>query len=102
VILADEDEQILRACLAWADDEERELTEYEEKWRGAFEQMLERNRALTPAQKQWLRRVHEQVTGTPSYENAWSAGRVPRGEALAMPVPEVLRKPLPMKPPGRR
>jgi hypothetical protein len=53
-------------------------------------------------QKSYIRETHEKVFDEVNYENAWSTGKVPIGEALRTPVPEVLLKPLPMRPPGRK
>jgi len=93
----------LRALLAWANEQEaeRDLTEDEEHWRKAFQSMLDNWRPLTDRQLTWVESIAEKVLGQVSYENLWSNGKVPRGEQLATPVPEVLLRPLPKKPPGR-
>lgn len=99
-----DDAKMLRACLAWADEQEkdRDLDENEEKWRGAFHDMIDRWRLLTDRQRQYVKGVFERLFDEPLYENAFSAGKIPLGTALATPVPAVLQKPLPMKPPPRR
>ena len=95
-----EDAKLLRACLEWADEHDDEASE---QWRGAFRDMLSRGFGLSHKQAAWIKGVAEKLgIADPQYENAWSAGKVPRGEKLATPVPEVLKKPLPLKPPGRR
>jgi hypothetical protein len=99
-MIDDEDARLLRECLAWADERE-ELDDTQERWCGAFRDMLGRGRPLTPGQKSYARGVHEHLGLGVHYENAFSAGRVPRGEALATPVPAVLLRPLPKRPPGR-
>ena len=99
-----EDAKLLRACLAWATKEEetRDLDENEEKWKTAFSEMLERWKPLTDKQRQWVKNIHERLNLGVHYENLWSAGKVPRGESMATPVPEVLLRPLPKKPPQRK
>jgi hypothetical protein len=99
-----DDAKMLRACVAWATEkeEERDLDENEEKWRGAFQNMLDRWRVLTDKQRVYVKNVFEKLFDAPTYENAFSAGKVPLGTALATPVPAVLQKPLPMRPPGRK
>jgi hypothetical protein len=67
-----------------------------------FRDMLTRGAPLTAKQISWIQSVHEMIFETPKYENAWSAGTVPRGEALATPTPDVFKQPLPLKPPGRK
>jgi hypothetical protein len=98
------DAKKIRALLAWAAEQEetRELREDEEHWQKAFKSMLDNWRPLTEPQRSWVEGVAEKVLGEITYENLWSAGKVPRGEHLATPVPEVLLRPLPKKPPGRR
>jgi hypothetical protein len=98
-MIDDADAALLKACIAWADEAGHE--DAAERWRRAFEDMLKRDRPLSDAQRKWVVGVHEHLGLGVHYTNDWSAGRVPRGEALATPVPEVLRRPLPKKPPGR-
>ena len=65
--------------------------------------MWERYRSLTPKQSAWVKAISERLElADPTYRNDWSEGRVPRGEQMATPVPDVLRKPLVLKPPGRK
>ncbi len=99
-----DDAKLLRACIAWASEEEknRDLDENEEKWRAAFQDMLDRWRVLTDRQREWVKSVYERVIGDPQYLNEFSAGKIPLGTALATPVPKVLQQPLPMKPPQRK
>lgn len=96
--LADDDERMLLALLDASPDPDEEVR-FDFR---AFEGMLSRGKALTDKQRNYLRDVFERIVGTPQYENLWSAGKVPRGESFATPVPEVLLKPLPKKPPGRK
>lgn len=99
-----DDAKLLRACIHWASEQEkdRDLDENEEKWRDAFQSMLDRWRILTDKQRSYLKGVYERVIGEPQYENAFSAGKVPLGTSMRTPVPEVLLRPLPKKPPPRR
>lgn len=99
-MIAAEDVKMLNELLAWVD--EGGLDDDDSPWIAAFRDMRRRDRPLSDKQRAWLRSVHERVLGTPNYENAWGAGKVPRGEALATPVPEVLKAPLPKRPPPRR
>jgi hypothetical protein len=99
-----EDIRLLRACLTWADEHEDDRSE---SWRDAFESMLARllghpDLFLTETQRTWVHDIHEKLFDEPTYENAWSAGKIAEGAALKTPTPEVLKKPLPMKPPARR
>jgi hypothetical protein len=96
-VLAPLDEKKLRACLQWAeehDDEEDRIG-----FARAFQEMLDRNRALSDKQRAWIYGIHERLFGEPEYQNDWSEGRVPRGREV--PTPAVLRN-LPKKPPPRR
>lgn len=99
-----DDAKLLRACLAWAEEQEkdRDLDENEEKWRGAFQDMLDRWRVLTDRQRVYVKGVYEKVIGDPQYLNEFSAGKIPLGTSMATPVPKVLQQPLPMKPPQRK
>jgi hypothetical protein len=77
---------------------------FDERTRRAFSDFgrrlkLNPHASLTDAQRRWLRATHERLTGTPNYENAWSAGKVPTGRPVETPA--VLRN-LPLKPPPRR
>jgi hypothetical protein len=56
---------------------------------------------FTAKQAAYIRETHEKVFDDPIYTNDFSAGRVPLGSALKTAVPDVLKKPLPKKPPGR-
>jgi hypothetical protein len=91
-------QEILDAAQSWDD----ERVEAMESTLAAFVDMLSRlergGRDLSEKQRAWVSGVHENVTGTPNYENAWSAGKVPRGREVA--TPEVLKR-LPLKPPRR-
>ena len=51
-------------------------------------------------QASWVKGVYEKLFDVPIYENQWSSGKVPEGKALATPLPDVLKKPLPLRPPG--
>jgi len=94
-----DDAEILRECIAWAKSNEGGFEEAD--WLDAFESMLARDRALSDKQRAWVKDVHERLDLGTHYENLWSSGKVPRG-TISTPVPEVLKRPLPMKPPGRR
>lgn len=99
-----DDAKLLRACIAWASEQEknRDLDENEERWRDAFQGMLDRWRTLTDSQRSYVKGVYERVIGEPLYENAFSAGKIPLGTSMRTPIPEVLKKPLPMRPPQRK
>lgn len=88
------DAVMLRECLALCEDLDEEVR-FNAR---AFDEMLARDRPLSDKQRAWVRAVHEKLCGTPHYENAWSAGKVPRGREV--PTPAVLQK-LPLRPPGR-
>jgi hypothetical protein len=71
-----------------------------------FEDILDRMekwriRELSPKQRSYAKSITEKVFDEPQYSNDWSEGRVPRGSYNKSPVPAVLQKPLPLKPPGR-
>jgi hypothetical protein len=74
---------------------EKEDSRIDEK---AFQQMLDRGLALTEKQAKWVRGVYDRVFDSPSYENLFSAGKVPLGKPVETPA--VLRN-LPKKPPSR-
>jgi hypothetical protein len=97
-----DDLKMLDACIRWARDHEDEASE---RWRDAFENMRSRLSvfgSLTAKQRVWVSGIYEKLFDEPTYENAWSAGKISAGSSLKTNVPEVLRRPLPMKPPGRR
>jgi hypothetical protein len=102
-MLQPEDAKLLRDCLEFYSlrEQAQQLDDNEERHRDAFQDMIDRWRHLTPTQRSYVRGVHERLNLGVHYENAWSAGKVPRGKALATPVPEVLLRPLPKRPPGR-
>ena len=97
------DAQLIRDCLdTYARREQvQALDDNEEKHRAAFTDMLDRWRPLSAKQREYVRGVRSRILDEPEYENAWSAGKVPHGKTLATPVPEVLLRPLPKRPPGR-
>jgi hypothetical protein len=102
-MIADADAKLLRLVLDWAQDHEDELDENQEKWRGAFQNMWDKWEPLTERQRSYLKGVGDRLKiSDPVYTNDWSAGRIPRGKSLATPVPEVLLRPLPKAPPGRK
>lgn len=93
--------EILRYAEQHEDDDYQLVTD---NTRQAFQRMREElegghRSALSDKQRSWVQGVLEKVTGTPTYENAWSAGRVPMGKPVA--TPEVLKR-LPKRPPQRR
>jgi len=81
---------------------EQSENDEEPKWAGPVRDMLAKNKALTTKQTEFVHDVFERIVGEPIYKNEWSSGKIPRGEKLATPVPDVLKKPLPLKPPQRR
>ena len=88
------------------EDNEVEMATSQKRHLETFEDMADRLRKrrlhiLSDNQRRFARDVLEKTTGEVTYENAWSAGKVPRGRVGRSAVPEVLRKPLPLKPPGR-
>ena len=98
---------MLRAIVQWCDErpdpDEIEVRRVPERaFRDLYARYSKRPDLLSEKQREWIRGVHARLFDTPTYANAWSAGKVPRGEALATKVPEVLKDPLPLKPPGRR
>jgi hypothetical protein len=75
-------------------------------WASAMRDMLrrhERNPRYVFSEKQevYVAGIYEKIFDDPQYENAFSAGKVPVGEKLRTVVPDVLRKPLPKRPPGK-
>lgn len=91
---------MLVAIVRWCDEhpDEVDVKRVNEK---AFRDMASKDRGLSASQEAWVRGVYERLFDTPVYENLFSSGKVPVG-VIKTAVPEVLRKPLPMKPPGRR
>jgi hypothetical protein len=63
--------------------------------------MIDRGRKLTPKQRAFVQAMvnGEHYEPEETYENAWSAGKVPMGRPVETPA--VLRN-LPLRPPGRR
>jgi hypothetical protein len=110
----DDDIARLRRCLVWIDERD-EIGDHPDEDRfeldpfnvAAFRSMLEglesnRWEELTEKQRRWVHGVCEKLFDEPEYHNDFSAGRVPLGSSMKTPTPEVLKRPLPMKPPGRR
>jgi hypothetical protein len=101
--LGEADQQALRECLAWAEEHEDVAEQrFDVK---TFRRMLDdlesgKWSSLTEKQRGWARGVHERLFDSPTYENLWSAGKVPRGEYGKTPTPAVLQN-LPKRPPGR-
>lgn len=93
---------MLRQCISWAEEHEEQAERVPVEAFVDIQRKMSAGRELTDKQILWVRGVHEKVFDAPTYENLWSAGKVPRGEKLATPVPEVLKKPLPLKPPPRK
>jgi hypothetical protein len=107
----DDDIERLHRCLVEAsrryEADGEDGTFEEPSWERPFRRMrsdLESNRfeELTDKQRAWVHGVCEKLFDEPTYSNDWSSGKVPRGDALKTPTPEVLKRPLPLKPPGRR
>ena len=96
-VLAPDDRDLLKRVMQYAMEHDGN-----EEWRSAFAEWLDRDRPLSERQRMWLKGVADKLELEVEYLNEFSAGKVPRGEALATEVPAVLRAPLPMKPPGRR
>lgn len=93
-------DQMLIEILAWCDDhpdaaEARKIPERQ------FRDMVAKGRSFSTDQASWVKVVYEKLFDQPTYLNLVSSGQVPRGEALATPVPKVLQAPLPLKPPTR-
>lgn len=91
--------KLLDECIDWFNEQE-DPNGWSKKWSGAFGQMLARNRPLSELQEQYLHGVAEKI-GI-DVEPPLLAKDVPVGERLRTPVPEVLLRPLPMRPPGRK
>lgn len=93
---------MLRAVVEWCDlrpdPDEIEFRKVPER---QFRDMLAKG-IKSDKQREFIRGVYARLFDAPTYENAWSAGKVPRGEKLATKVPAVLQEPLPLKPPGRK
>lgn len=92
--------EIVRWCDAHADEVEARGVP-ERAFRDMLSRVEESGRELTDPQRAWVRSIYERLFDTPVYDNAWSSGKVPRGASLATAVPDVLKRPLPLKPPGR-
>jgi hypothetical protein len=98
----DDLEVMLRRCLALADENEEAEARFNV---GAFRDILGRIesgrlRNLSASQRLWICDVHEKLFDEPTYQNLFSAGKVPRG-LREVPTPAVLQN-RPLKPPGRR
>jgi hypothetical protein len=93
-------EKMIDEILAWCADHPDEV-EARAIPETAFRDMS-RSFSLSEKQVAWVKGIYEKLFDVPTYLNEFSAGRVPLGTKLATPVPEVLKKPLPLKPPGRR
>lgn len=79
----------------------------EPRWASDMKDMLDkyanrRSFEFTPKQIGYIHDVYDKLFDEPQYANDFSAGRVPIGEKLRTPVPDVLKRPLPLKPPGRK
>ncbi len=95
-------QKMLRECISWAEDHEEQAMRVPVEAFVDIQRKMSAGRELTEKQILWIRGVHEKIFDSPTYENLWSEGKVPRGEKLATPVPEVLQRPLPKRPPPRR
>lgn len=100
-----EDIALLHRLLMAPDVEDR--AGLSDRERSAFKNMVDQLEAgvreeLSFNQRHWLHTAVERVLDEPFYENAWSAGKVPHGIVGATPTPDVLKTPLPKKPPGRQ
>ena len=96
-------ENLLHEVLAWAREHDEEAEERHIPVKAFADMALQagQGRALTERQISWIESMHEKLELGVHYTNAWSSGKVPRGEELATPIPEVLLRPLPKRPPGR-
>jgi hypothetical protein len=83
------DRKLIKAAVAKADAETAEIFT---EWLVKLE--AERKETLSDKQRTWA----ESIAGTETYENLWSAGKVPRGREV--PTPAVLLH-RPLRPPGR-
>ena len=96
--LSSADREMLKLVLDFAREHDGD-----EAWREVFVEWWEAYRPLSERQRAWLKGVADKLELQVEYLNEFSAGKVPRGEALATPVPDVLRKEnLPKRPPGGR
>jgi hypothetical protein len=110
VSLRDEDLKLLRACInKWEEKcgEAQDDGVEEPNWYQPFDSMLDtlvsgRYHELTEKQRKWVRGVHEQLFDEPTYENLFSSGKANLSDYGRTPTPEVLKKPLPKRPPGAR
>jgi hypothetical protein len=104
-----EDLKLLRACIAsW--ESKRDLAEDdgvdEPNWFEPFVSMLDtlvsgRYHELTDKQRSWVKGIYEKLFDAPQYENLFSSGKVNLSDCGKTPTPEVLKQPLPKKPPRR-
>ena len=95
---------MIDVILAWCDTHEDEV-EARAIPEGPFRDMLSKvseGFPLSEKQVSWVKDTYEKLFDEPAYVNAFSAGTVPLGTALRTPIPEVLKKPLPLKPPRRK
>jgi uncharacterized protein YaeQ len=99
----DDAAKLLHKCLAWAREHEDEAELRLVPVQAFADMALKAGRGLmlTDRQIAWIQSVHEKLDLGIHYTNDFSAGRVPLGKSLATPVPEVLLRPLPKRPPGR-
>jgi len=90
--------EMLRKLVNYADEAEEDP-----RWASAMRDMLASGQTFfSVKQALYICEIYGKVFDEPQYTNDVSAGRVPVGEALRTTIPDVLRKPLPLKPPGRR
>lgn len=97
--LTTDDARLLRATIAALRDL-GDLDDNQSRHLAAFEQMLDRYRPLSDNQRQYVRDVAQRLEV--DWEAPLLAKDVPVGEMFRTPVPDVLRKPLPLRPPGRK
>ena len=90
--------KLIEECLDWY-EQQAEPNGWAKKWREAFTQMRDRDRPLSPLQEQYLLGVAEKIDV--DVDEPLLAKNVPVGEHLRTPIPEVLLRPLPKRPPGR-
>jgi hypothetical protein len=79
----------------------------EPRWASSMQDMWDRHtrgklNSFSEKQGRYIRETHEKLFDEPTYENLASSGKLTKGEHLRTPVPDVLKKPLPMRPPGRK
>lgn len=91
-------EAIVRWCDERPDPDEIEFRQVPERQFRDMRAKANAGQPLSEKQREWVRGVHARLFDAPTYENAWTAGKVPKGRDV--PTPEVLKK-LPLKPPGR-